>query len=419
MIRQYATCSDPHLKCLKECSRLDTTPKRKVCFDECGRINKACTGQAVADYRACVNANSKSSDAQETKQLQSSEEQPSPEASPVQEPVQEQQADQSESENKGNIFSIIGVNPFETWLNLRAVAQLPEAFLDAMTVTEILVLEGVGKSGWVKNKYGDVWHVGDKAKQYNQKIAEIESKAIFKYSDLPKRTPEMTKKIIEQYRQEREKMMGSGQSEASPYSIDILRGKAQVKYPNEREWRDVKVGEKIPQGSIIFTGMDTTTVLTIEGVGVVEIAPFTEVKIDQSGIEQATANKTIFTDIGLKKGEVEVNVDSGVFTAPILDVHTPNATTSVRGTHFWVSYKDNQTATGVYEGKVEVKSNDGRVQEITPKGDQPGVMVVSHKLSPVKLAIIGAVMVVLIIGAVWFLKRKSLSKLFNKGKKKH
>lgn len=398
-------CSPQYAACTRECPK-DASTAQRVCEEACSKTSRACRDESSANYRACVAANTKSREEGTKSELQDQ-----PQA-PIGQPV-----GQSEFENKGNIFSIFGVNPFETWLNLRAVAQLPETFLDAMTVTEILVLEGLGKSGWVKNKYGDVWHVGDKAKQYNQKITEIESKTIFKYSDLPKRTPEMTKKIIEQYRQEREEMMGSGQKEASPYSIDILKGQAQIRYPNENQWKDVEVGEKIPQGATLFTGMDTTTILTIEGVGVVEIAPFTEVKIDQSGIEQAKAKKEIFTDINLKKGEIEVNVERGVFTAPILDVHTPNATTSIRGTHFWVSYKDNQTAVGVYEGKVEVKTDDGGIQEVTPNGDQPGVMVVSQKLSLIKLVITGSILVAIIGGGILLLKRKFAAKGYSKKKR--
>ena len=327
--------------------------------------------------------------------------------------VGQKKTGQEEVTSEDNIIGrFFGSNPFETWLNLRGLLELPQALSGSMTTTEILLLEGTGHNNWVKNKYGDIWDKG------NQVKTEIDPKAVLKFADLPKRTPELTEEIIKQYREERMQMMGSSQDKISPYSVDILRGQAQIRYPNESEWKDVKVGEKIPQGSTIFTGMDSTTILTIKGVGVVEIAPFTEVKIDQSGIEQATANKTIFTDIELKKGEIEVNVESGVFTAPILNVQTANATTSIRGTHFWVSYKDNQTTVGVYEGKVDVKSRNGENIEVSPNGDIPGVTVISQKLSPVKVGIAGVVLAGVFGGIILILKRKFNPKRISNKRKK-
>lgn len=204
--------------------------------------------------------------------------------------------------------------------------------------------------------------------------------------------------------------------QTTPYSIDILNGQAQIKLPGQNDWSDLKQGDKIPPGSTVFTGMDTTTVLTIENKGVVQIAPFSEVIINESGLEQATLNKELFNDIQIDKGEIEVNIESGVFTAPILDVHTPNATTSVRGTHLWVSYKDNQTVVGVYEGKVEVKTKDGRVKEVTPNSDQPGVIVISQKLSSVKLGIAGVVLTAVLGGVIMILRRKFAPRI-NKKKK--
>lgn len=334
--------------------------------------------------------------------------------------------DKSEPDLSDQPSGFLGINPIETWKNIWGLVKGIAAFSDVgdvgylfLGMPEVVDLTDqtpgsidTGDNSW--NFLPGFFPSGDgKLKiETGSKNEDTEKNrgAMFKYSDLPKRTPEITDEITKQYRQEREEMMGSDKNEVSPYSVDILRGQAQIKFPNENEWRDIKVGEKIPNGSTIFTGMDTTTILTIEGVGVVEIAPFSEVKIDQPGIDQAKENKTIFTDIKLNKGEIEVNVEKGVFTAPILDVHTTNSTTSVRGTHFWVAYKNSQTVVGVYEGKVEVKTSNGNTQEVKAQSDQPGVLVISQKLSPVKLAIIGLVSVVIIGGVTIFLKIK-----FSKG----
>ena len=76
-----------------------------------------------------------------------------------------------------------------------------------------------------------------------------------------------------------------------------------------------------------------------------------------------------------------------------------------------------QTLVGVYEGQVEVKTKDGKTTTVSPNGDKPGVVVISQKLSSVKLALTGLVPVVVIIGIVLFLKKKFAQKGLNKRKK--
>ncbi len=61
----------------------------------------------------------------------------------------------------------------------------------------------------------------------------------------------------------------------------------------------------------------------------------------------------------------------------------------------------------VYEGEVEIKTKDGQTVKLKPDGGKPGVLVVSKKLSPVKLAIGGLALFAITGGIVWFLKRKT------------
>ncbi len=202
-----------------------------------------------------------------------------------------------------------------------------------------------------------------------------------------------------------------GWQQDSPFRLDILNGQAQIKYPGENEWRDVKVGDKIPPGSTIFTGMDTTTVLSIKDKGVVQVQSFTEITISERGLEEAAKTGQTYTDIELKTGEIEVNIESGVYTAPILQVFTTNVVAGVRGTRFWVSYnKDKNLSTvGVYEGEIEVKARGSdKSTLVSPNGDKPGVVMVSQKLSVWKLVLAGLALTGVIGGVIFFLKRKSM-----------
>lgn len=95
---------------------------------------------------------------------------------------------------------------------------------------------------------------------------------------------------------------------------------------------------------------------------------------------------------------------------------TPTATNAVRRTHFWVSYDKNKnlSTVGVYEGKVEVKTKDGKISTVIPNGDKPGVVVVAQKLSITKLALAGVVLVALAIGLVLIIRRKMKKQRFQR-----
>lgn len=194
--------------------------------------------------------------------------------------------------------------------------------------------------------------------------------------------------------------------QGSPYSLDILNGQAQIKLPGQSEWKDLKQGDRIPPGSTIFTGMDTTTVLSIQDKGVVQILSFTEVTISEEGLSEP--GKTT-TEIDLQTGEIEVNIEGGVYTAPLMQVFTTNVVAGVRGTHFWVSHnKDKRLSTvGVYAGEVEVQAKGSDQSTlVSPNGDKPGVIVVTQKLSMIKIATSLVVVLTAIVAIFWFLKRR-------------
>ncbi|MDO8570188.1 MAG: hypothetical protein Q7R97_01215 [Candidatus Daviesbacteria bacterium] len=115
----------------------------------------------------------------------------------------------------------------------------------------------------------------------------------------------------------------------------------------------------------------------------------------------------------LEEGEIEVVKNkSGVSDSLYDGIKTPNGTVVSVETHYLVSYdkKKNQTTVVVYEGKVEVKTNDGKTTTVSPNGNKPGVIVVSQKFSVIKLAIVGLLLTGTIVGITWFLKRKHSEK---------
>ena len=115
-------------------------------------------------------------------------------------------------------------------------------------------------------------------------------------------------------------------------------------------------------------------------------------------------------------GELEVKVRNSNLSKNKFGVDAGWLGVTVSRTHFRV-FKDpdkDVAVVGVYEGEVEVKVRDGSTIKVKPDGDKPGVVVVSRKLSPLKLGILGLVVAGIVGGIIWFIKRKSSRKLLKK-----
>lgn len=241
---------------------------------------------------------------------------------------------------------------------------------------------------------------------------------------LYERIPQITEEVIKNVQNE-SNQPDSSKTE-SPYRIDILNGQAQIKYPGTKEWVELKEGDFVPIGSSIFTGMDTTTIMSIKDRGMVEVLSFTELMVNEEALLEAEYNtKKITTEIELRKGEIEVNIKPSMPQTPSdtsgsqgwgMSIYGPFYSAAVRGTHFWVSQGEGvrQATIGVYKGKVEVNTKDGQTTTVTPNGDpstgsgqvKPGVVVVAQKLSVAKLAIGGGTLLAVIGGILLFLKKK-------------
>lgn len=136
------------------------------------------------------------------------------------------------------------------------------------------------------------------------------------------------------------------------------------------------------------------------------------IKKDTATIDLYPINgqKSVLEDSGdwpmLKYGAVDVIVEPQ--NGRQFEMQTPNTEIMVIGTEFSVIYdqKQNETMVGVYKGKVEVKTKDGKTTTVSPSGDKPGVVVISQKLSVAKLAIAGVVLVAAIGSVVFFLKKR-------------
>ena len=136
-------------------------------------------------------------------------------------------------------------------------------------------------------------------------------------------------------------------------------------------------------------------------------------RISTGGVDQGSNKKLL----NLEEGEVEVIKNkSGVSDSGYDGIKTPNATVLSVQTHYWVSFdkKTDQTTVAVYEGKVEVKTKDGKTTTVSPNGNKPEVVVIAQKLSVTKLALAGIILTAVTVGIIFFLKKNKKAPTFKK-----
>lgn len=121
----------------------------------------------------------------------------------------------------------------------------------------------------------------------------------------------------------------------------------------------------------------------------------------------------------LEQGAVEVKVKNDNLSENKFGVDAGWLGVTVSRTHFWVSKDEDKKSAivAVYEGEVEVRIRNGKTVNVSPENGKPGVLVVSQKLSPVKVGIAGLIVVGVLGGIILLLRKRITSKVFSKKKK--
>lgn len=255
------------------------------------------------------------------------------------------------------IGKLFDINPFQTWLNLAALSNLPEALSGAIFYEPSLTFD------------------------------DLEEKDEDYFNNFAKKDAKLDKEKLAQ------------------------NFKKSVKAWKDSDWwqvyKDNNTQEKIDKRAQFEIKIPTTFQ---SDAAVIEVRP----PQDNSKTGKFEFNYWPF----LRGGEAEIFVEPGK-REDQFKFSTPNAEVFVIGTHFLVSFDEvgNRTGVLVYEGDVEVKSQDGQTTKISPSGDKPGLIIVSQKLSPVKLALAALVSVVIVGGMIFIIRKKFTSKGFNKKKR--
>lgn len=140
-----------------------------------------------------------------------------------------------------------------------------------------------------------------------------------------------------------------------PLGLGVLSldGNVDIKRPGSKAWEPLRKGTAIPEGSQIFTGIDSN-VWIYGKFGIVNIAHGSYVTIAKDSVNQRNDSNIRFD---IKFGEVEIRYEKANYRG-IIQTRTPSATATVRGTKFITSYNQEHkySTVGVYEGQVEVQS---------------------------------------------------------------
>jgi len=138
---------------------------------------------------------------------------------------------------------------------------------------------------------------------------------------------------------------------------------------------------------------------------VINVPPKTEVKFLKPVQDKKTQD--LKRMIKLNKGELEIKMKKSN-SKNKFGVQTDFLDLYVIGTHFWVSHDEDKdyTLVGVYDGKVEIETKDGKTTTITPNGDKPGIFIITQEFSVIKLILSGLIVIAVIGGVVFLIRRK-------------
>jgi len=133
-------------------------------------------------------------------------------------------------------------------------------------------------------------------------------------------------------------------------TIRELTGEVELKKAGSSAFVPAAAGDAVSSNTVVSTGFKSTAIIAV-GSSVITVRPLTRLTLAEI---QSTEN-TEDISVKLQTGKVRVEVKPPVGTKTNLNVQSPSATASVRGTVFEM---DTKNLTGI-EGKVMLTGNSG------------------------------------------------------------
>lgn len=142
--------------------------------------------------------------------------------------------------------------------------------------------------------------------------------------------------------------------------IKVLKVKGTVAYKTGKDWAPLSTGMVLEDGVKISTGANSSAELRLNALNhTITIKPYTVMQVFSK-----TDSKSSDTNVGLKRGNIIVNVPKDKKVKTVFKVTTPIATSSVRGTKEDIFSGTKVMDVYVLDGDIDVTNKLGRTNNI-------------------------------------------------------
>ena len=150
-------------------------------------------------------------------------------------------------------------------------------------------------------------------------------------------------------------VLGASQAAAQGALAKKVKGTVEYSEPGSEEFKPLKQGDRIPQGSRVKTGDDGLAyILTMPGVAV-RVAANADLTLSKLEVSK-DKDKADEALIDLHSGAVHALIKRAKTAKPDFKIKTPQGVAAARGTFYGVYVEDEKAYVAVKEGKVGVKS---------------------------------------------------------------
>ncbi len=364
--RASYNCLTGWTKCYYPC--VDQTKDVKACGDTCTQAEDACDKQVNADYKTCLAAIPKSkTDSPAT----TVKEDTKPDASETKKETPKQ-SQNTQNSNKFKLPVFVGewFRTLSDWISLGEFAIGLKEAASNLTIADDAIIED--------EKEQKEWD------QYYESYNSLKSQGL---------THEQIEATLQKPRKRDVSM--------SLQELDALKA-------------------KLPAGESITNVAGTTNTKLYsweaDSGALIKSTNWERIEFKQPVVDGDMTTRTV----KFEEGEMEVKVRNN---NPAINRFAVDANgffdLFVIQTHFWIDYDPAKklAIVGVYEGQVEIKTKNGKTIKVAPDGDpstssgqgKPRVVIISRKLSPVRLALAGLVLAAIAGGVFWFVKGRKLN----------
>lgn len=141
---------------------------------------------------------------------------------------------------------------------------------------------------------------------------------------------------------------------SAPAQVQYVQGSVRATPAGNAPATGLLAGQSLAEGSGLHVPHDGFLSIRLQDGSIIRVQADSDLQLQR--LRKRSRPGTARSVIELQRGAVDPTVTPGTDGARRLDIHTPKATASVRGTHFWVSAEqDGRMLTAVQQGTVAVQ----------------------------------------------------------------